>query len=190
MPELLRKPTNYVGKNHETSGRDVLSILKTVNLPEITLGAELAARLKAMTPDGWYPIGDLLEMLERLDQKLGSYHLKQVGWTIIQSVPPGVLEQYKTGKALLNGFNDIYHFNNRGEGIGGWKVTSFSPRSAELDKFTVHHCVMEEGIVEEALRKVGVTAKVTQTACFRKGAPHCHYLIEPRAADERWGAGS
>ena len=183
-----RKPTNYVGKNHETSGRDVLSILKTVNLPEATLGPALAARLKAMTPDGWYPISDLLEMLERMDQKLGSYHLKQVGWTIIQSVPAEFMAQYKDARALLNGFNDIYHFNNRGEGIGGWRVTAFDAHRAELDKYTVHHCVMEEGIIEESLRKVGVSARVTQSACFRRGAPHCHYVIEPRKADERWGA--
>jgi hypothetical protein len=183
-----RKPTNYVGKNHETSGRDVLAILKTVNLPEVTLGKELAGRLKTLKPDGWYPISDLVEMLERMDQKLGSYHLKQVGWTIIQSVPAGMMEQYKNARTLLSKFNEIYHFNNRGEGIGGWKVTEFSARRAELDKYTIHHCVMEEGIIEEALRKVGVTAKVTQSACFRKGAPHCHYVLEPRTVDERWGA--
>lgn len=182
-----RKPQGYVGINHETSGRDILSVLKTIHVPEVTLGPELAGRLKRVSPDGWYPIADMLALLEKLDQKLGSFHLKQVGWTIVQSLPPDMLARFQNARELLEAFDGMYHFNNRGEQIGGWKLTSFMPNRAEFEKNTVHHCVMEEGIVEECLRKIGVTAQVSQTTCFRKGGPLCRYVVTPKTP-HRWGA--
>lgn len=183
-----RKPQGYVGANHETIGTDIISVLKTVNLPEITLGKELADRLRAVKPDQWYPISEMLTLLDRLDERLGSFHLKQVGWTIIQNVPPGGFSRFPTARALLEGMDETYRYNNRGDEIGHWRVVAFTPTHAELEKTTPHHCVMEEGIIEETLRVVGVSAKVQQTACFRKGAPLCHFRVEPRRPDERWGA--
>jgi len=183
-----RRPAGYVGSNHETSGRDVLAVLKTVNAPEATLGKELADKLRGVTADGWYPIALLVDMLERLDQKLGSFHLKSVGWAIIQSLPPEMLARFKTAREVVDAFDGIYHFNNRGQEIGGWTVTLFVPGRAELEKNTPHHCVMEEGILEELLRKVGIPMKVSQSACFRKGAPVCRFVVEARMVDERWGS--
>lgn len=79
---LTRKPRGYVGINHITRGGDILAVLATVHLPETTLGPELAARLRKVNAEEWYPISEMVNLLEALDQKLGSFHLKQVGWTI------------------------------------------------------------------------------------------------------------
>lgn len=86
-------------------------MLQTVHLPEVTLGPELAGRLKAVKPENWYPISDFLEMLERLDEKLGSYHLKQVGWNIVQKfIAPGLRASGRSAYDVLNTFDQMYSF--------------------------------------------------------------------------------
>lgn len=185
--QVKRKPKGYVGLNHTTRGGDILAVLETIHRPEHTLGPDLARRLKLVSEDQWYPIGDFLEMLEVLEQKLGSYHLRQVGWTIFGKFhAPEVRQRFDNARDLLSAFDVMYHQGNKGLQIGGWELRSFTGTNAELEKTTPHHCVMEEGILQEALRTVGVTAKVEQSQCFRKGAESCVYVITPRIADERW----
>ena len=81
----------------------------------------------------------------------------------------------------------MYHHANRGGGIGGWRVISFDESRGVLEKTTPHHCEMEEGILAQALADIGARAVVTQTACFRKGAPACRFLIE--SAGTGWEPG-
>lgn len=182
-----RKPKGYVGINHTTRGGDILAVLQTIHLPEQTLGPELAARLKKVQLALWYPISDFLEMLERLDQKLGSYHLRQVGWNIFNRYhAEAVRNHVKSARQLLDGFNTMYLEGNRGTQIGGWKVLSFETGRAEVEKATPHHCHMEEGIVAEALRAVGVPAQVSQSKCFRRGDDVCVFVIETTCRDARW----
>lgn len=184
---MQRKPKGYVGTNHETKGSDILSILKVLHLPEVTLGKELAAELKAVKPDSWYPIGKLLQALELLEKKLDAYALRSVGWAIIkQSHEANIREHFTSARDLLGAFDAIYKNVNRGTAIGGWRLVSFEPTKAVLEKTTPHQCVMEEGIVEEALRTIGVSPKVRQTKCFRSGAETCVYEIVPSTTDERW----
>lgn len=182
-----RKPKGYVGINHTTRGGDILAVMQTIHLPEQTLGADLAARMRKVKGEEWYPIAELLEVLEKLDEKLGTYHLRQVGWTIFNKFHrPHVEGRFKSAKELLEAFNGMYREGNRGTQIGGWKILSFEPGRAMLEKATPHHCHMEEGIVAEALRTINVPATVTQAECFRKGAPVCIYKIETTVDDERW----
>ena len=182
-----RKPRGYLGLNHTTRGGDILAVLQTVNLPEQTLGKELVARLKNVKPDDWYPINDMLELLERLDGRLGGYHLKQVGWTIVQKYHAAEVKKvFTNARQLLEAFDSLYRQANRGTQIGTWKVLSFDDTSALMEKTTMHHCGMEEGILEELLRSVGVWVKISQPQCLRLGADCCHYLIEPRTSDVRW----
>jgi hypothetical protein len=188
---MQKRPRGYMGINHETIGSDILSVLKAVHLPEVTLGKELAQKLSGVQPDQWYPIGLLLEALETLDRKMDAYALRSVGWNIFKmSHEENVRQVAHSARDILYGFNQIYLNANRGIGIGGWKVLGFEPGRAEMDKTTPHHCVMEEGIIQEALRAMGVRADVTQTQCFRKGAESCHFLITSSTTDERWGGKS
>jgi len=83
----------------------------------------------------------------------------------------------------------MYKHANRGTGIGGWEVLGFEPGKAELEKTTPHHCVMEEGILAEALIAVGVPALVRQSECLLKGAEACRYVITSSITDERWSGG-
>ena len=64
MP-LKYRPKGYVGLRHETIGSDILSVAQILKLPEQTLGAELAGKLSRVKADRWYPIGDLLDHIER-----------------------------------------------------------------------------------------------------------------------------
>lgn len=184
---MTRLPKNYVGKNHETIGSDILAIRKVLHLPERTLGKELADEIAKVKPDGWYPISLLLQALEALDQKLDAYALRSVGWSLFKlSHEADVRANATSAKDICYGIDGMYHRANRGERIGGWQVLSFSPGRAELEKTTPHHCVMEEGILEEALRTMGVPAKIEQKACFRKGADACRFVITSAITDRRW----
>lgn len=185
---MERKPRGYIGINHQTVGSDILSVLKALHAPEQTLGKELAARLAAVKPDGWYPIGLLLEALDKLDQKLGTYSLRNVGWELFKLSHAEALKSVATAaRDVIYGIDGMYHRANRGVSIGGWKVLKFEPGHAELEKTTPHHCVMEEGILQEALRTLGVKAEVTQRECFRQGAGACIYVIRSQVTDQRWG---
>jgi len=184
---MTRRPKGYVGLNHVTRGGDILAVLQCIHLPEQTLGPQLAHRLKGVKLEGWYPIGELLELLDTLEAKLGSFHLRQVGWTICQRFHAAEVKQrFTSAKELLLAFDAMYHQANKGTGIGGWNLLSFEPGRALLEKTTPHHCLMEEGIVEETLRSIGVPVRIQQTQCFRKGAPSCHYLLESSVTDSRW----
>ncbi len=184
---MTRRPKNYLGLNHTTLGSDILAVLRAVHAPELALGAPLAARLREIDPPGWYPIDLQLEIFAALDARLGRPALVSMGWGIVQnSHAENIRKNSKSVRDLLYGFDDLYHRANRGHRIGGWQVVRFEPGLAELEKTTPHHCVVEEGIVEEALRTVGVKCEVTQPECFRQGAELCRYLIRSSIRDSRW----
>jgi len=86
----------------------------------------------------------------------------------------------------VHGIDGMYRAANRGTDIGGWAVLDFSPGKAVLEKTTPHHCVLEEGILEAALRAVNVTATIYQRTCFRKGADSCEIVISSHIVDGRW----
>jgi len=187
---MKRRPQGYVGENHETIGSDVLSVLKVVTFPDSALGPKLAEELSRVKPGAWYPIGPLLDAMERLDQKLGRTGLIQMGRNIFRmSHQERVKQTAKSAADILYGLDGMYHHANRGREIGGWKVTQWRPGYARMEKTTPHHCVMEEGILIEALDCVGVPAIVTQLRCFRTGAPLCEYELSSVITDEKWMGG-
>lgn len=183
-----RKPRGYAGIDHITRGGDIIAVLRTVHLPEQTLGPELARRLKDVRPDAWYPVQNMIEMLESMDRKLGGYHLRQVGWTIFNSFHiDSVKQRFDNARALIHAFDSMYREGNKGTQIGGWRVLSFGTDGrAEVENTTLHHCQMEEGIVSEALRAIGVDTKISQTKCFRKGDDLCVFLIQSSCSAALW----
>lgn len=182
------QPRQYRGVDHQTVGSDILAFLKAVHSPELVLGEELTARLRQVKPEAWYPIGLLLEMLEKLEGRLGAYGLRSMGWSIFKvSHAEAVKQVAKSARDIIYGIDGMYHRANRGTGIGGWKVLSFGAGRAELEKTTPHPCAVEEGILEEALRTVGARATVKQSACVREGAEACTFVIEAKATDASWG---
>lgn len=184
---MKRLPRTYLGIQHETKGSDLLSLLNALQLPERTLGPELTERLKKVRESEWYPIDLLLDGFEKLAARSDAFALRNVGYRIFQmSHAENVKRAVHSARELLHGFDHIYKDVNRGIGIGGWKVVKFEPGYAQLEKTTPHHCVVEEGIVEEALRTVGVPAQVSQSQCFRKGAEACIYEIRSSVTDQRW----
>jgi hypothetical protein len=187
---MTRLPKGYGGKNHETIGSDILSVLKVVSFPERVLGEELTKKANAVTPEGWYPIDDLLQMMDRIDKAIGRAGLVQMGRNIFRlSHEEAAKKVLHTAGDIVYGLDGMYHHANRGEDIGGWKVIEHKPGLARLEKNTPHHCVMEEGILMEAMRMVGVPVMVTQTDCFRQGAPLCIYKLTSVITDEKWMGG-
>src|SRR5213076_670795 len=88
----------YVGRNHETIGSDVLAVLRSLQhlvgendagagqkMAEQVLGSSEVARLQALDPNGWYPIGWLLELMETLDAKVGRFALLKMGRTLFRN---------------------------------------------------------------------------------------------------------
>lgn len=186
-----RKPKGYIGTEHETIGSDILAVFKILKLPEQVLGPEAAKKISEIDPQGWYPISQLLELMDKLDRDLGQYGLMQMGRMIFKmSHEERVLESAKSARDILYGLDAMYHFANRGRNIGGWKVLSFGPGSAEVEKTTPHHCAMEQGLLSAALSAVGCPVTVEQRQCFRQGAESCIYTITTPFTDYRWsGAG-
>jgi hypothetical protein len=108
--------------------------------------------LAAVDPRGWYPIGVLLEAMERIDAKLGNEGLRQMGRLLFKlSHEQRVAPRSAREREVIHGLDSMYHYANRGEGIGGWRVALFEPGLAHVEKTTPHHCAMEEGIGGAAL---------------------------------------
>ena len=185
-----RKPRDYVGAQHETIGSDILAVLKTLKEPEEILGADVAARLAGVDPTGWYPIAQLLELMEVLDRRVGQHGLLSMGRTLFKMSHERRTKQEATSAAdIIFGMDGMYHFANRGIDVGGWKVVGFQPGRAVLVKNTPHHCAMEQGIIDEALRLVGAPSRISQVECFRKGAEVCRFTVHSMITDDRWLGG-
>jgi len=185
-----RTPRGYSSTNHETIGSDILAVVAAIRLPDQVLGAEMVQKLRAVKPDGWYPIATLLDAMDRLYERVGRFGLLQMGRKLFEMSHAKKFKQMaRSAGDLVYGINEMYNFANRGQGIGGWHVAIFQPGHAELVKSTPHHCVMEEGILSEALRTLDIPSTVTQSLCMREGADYCRYVIRSPINDEKWMGG-
>jgi len=183
----VRRPRGYVGSKHETIGSDVQAVLQALNFPRNVLGAEAVTRIESMDPAAWYPIQDLLDLMETLDQRLGNSGLHKLGRALFKnSHEERVKSVIKSARDVVFGIDGMYRHANRGQAIGGWHVHHFAPGHAELDKTTPHHCAMEDGILMQALSMLSVTARIEQPICFRRGDEYCRYVISSDVRDLRW----
>jgi hypothetical protein len=183
-----RRPRGYVGKDHVTIGSDICALLAILKLPEQVLGADETEKLRRVAPDGWYPISWLLELLEKLDERVGYYGLLRMGRTLFKMSHEARVRQFaKSARDILYGLDDMYHHANRGTSIGGWRVVKFEPGYAEIENTTPQHCVMEQGILTEALSLVGCPGMVSQRECFRRRADSCLFTVTSALTDARWG---
>jgi hypothetical protein len=180
-------PKSYTSKNHETLGSDVLSVLHATTAPEKVFPPELLARLRAVKPDGWYPVSLMHEAVDRLEASEKVTGLKLMGMAIFKhSHAEGVKKTVTSAHQLLHGLDGLYRNANRGQGIGGWRVLSFGAGKAELEKTTPHHCSIEEGLLAQAFATVGCPSLVTQRECVRHGADACTFVVESMVTDHRW----
>lgn len=179
-----------MGLDHETIGSDIQAVLQSLTFPLSILGAETTERLAQIQADGWYPIETLLDLMEVLDQRLGDVALRKLGRTLFKvSHAPRLRGVLRSAHDVVYGIDAMYHHANRGKDIGGWRVASFTPGRAELHKTTPHHCVMEEGILLEALALCQAPANIEQLSCFRRGDELCRYVITSAVTDQRWMGG-
>ena len=184
---VRRAPRNYTSTDHETLGSDILAVVAAIRLPEQVLGTDMVQKLRTVKPDGWYPISMLLDAMDRLFDRVGRFGLLQMGRKLFEMSHAKKFKQVaRSAGDLVYGIDGMYHFANRGNGIGGWQVAIFQPGHAELVKTTPHHCVMEEGIVSEALRTLDIPSTVTQSLCMREGADYCRFVIRSPIVDEKW----
>jgi len=187
---LIKKPKNYLGLHHETIGSDILAVVEAVPSADEILGAETAGRIRQLDPNGWYPIDMLLEPMRLISERLGRFALLEMGRKLFKLSHEARLRKTARSAAdVIFGIDGMYHHANRGSEIGGWEVLRFVPGEAVLEKTTPHHCVLEEGILAEALISVGVPAMVRQTGCRLRGADACTYVITSSIADDRWMGG-
>lgn len=184
---MPRRPKGYAGINHETIGSDILSVLRTLSLPEQILGAETAQALSSINPEGWYPIAMMLDLMERLHKAVGPYGMRKMGRTLFRMSHEETARRMCTSaRDIVFAFDRLYNNANRGGSIGGWKVLKFEPGRVELEKTTPHLCLMEEGLLEAALAAMGTPSIVEQTACFRNGAEACVFVATSTITDARW----
>ncbi len=183
----VRLPRGYYGEGHSTLGSDLLAVKGILKLPEQVLGPREWERLKLVKAEAWYPIEQLLALMEILEAHVGSYGLMQLGRKLYESThKQRVLLSARNAKDILYGLDKMYHHSNRGAGIGGFQVLRFEPGLADVEKNTAHHCIVEQGMLTEALLSVGSACNVTQTRCFREGADTCVYRVTCAFADAHW----
>ena len=190
----MRRPKGYYGRGHETIGSDILAVRHALsaltgadNAATRLLGPTASERLALITPDGWYPIEWLLDMMESIDQRVGRFALLKLGRTLFKlSHQDRIAEVATCGRDIVYGIDGMYHHANRGSDIGGWTVLSFDANRAVLEKTTPHHCMMEEGILSQALTAVGSPAVINQSQCFRDGADACRFTIVPAMQSAQW----
>ena len=194
-----RWPRGYAGIEHETIGSDIVSVLKALEcvfpgeplagLPERILGPKTVRELATISPNGWYPIAQLLDVLELAHRKVGDAGLRRIGRKLFQlSHKERARPAIKSARDVCNAIDKMYRHANRGSQIGGWRVLRFESGFAELEKTTPHLCFLEEGILTEALTTVmgGPHVLVSQTACFRSGAETCTFVVHSPVTDSRW----
>jgi hypothetical protein len=182
-----RKPKGYGGEGHETIGTDVVALLEAVLMPELVLGKDLVTSLRSLDRAGWYPIELLLGPLERLDAVLGPASLRKIGAELFRLSHEGAFRtEVKSARDAVYGIDTLYRRANRGRDIGGWRVLSFEPGVAKLEKTTPHHCVMEEGILEACFAALGIPIVLYQTRCLRKGDDLCEFHVRSHVSDWRW----
>ncbi|MGD0680162.1 MAG: hypothetical protein ABSC94_32670 [Polyangiaceae bacterium] len=192
-----RVPKGYVGRNHETIGSDVLSVLDALQalatndkgrrsgLLEKVLKPGQWEQLQSVHPERWYPIATLLDLMDAVEQRTGRYALVRMGRLLFRrSHEQRVLRTATCGHDIVHAIDQMYHYANRGEQIGGWRVVAFDEWIANLEKTTPHHCAMEEGILAQGLAAVGARAVVSQEVCVCEGADSCLFVI--RSAGGRW----
>jgi hypothetical protein len=168
-------------------GSDILAISDVLASPKHILGEAWVDKLQRIEPDGWYPIGWLLEMTEIIAVKVGSSGLRQLGRKLfLQTHAERLKTSAKSARDVVYGIDAMYHHANRGDGIGGWTVLKFTPGVAELEKTTPHHCGMEEGILLEAFKLVDAPALVTQRQCCREGADSCIFVFSSAVNHLQW----
>src|SRR5262245_32470660 len=108
-----RRPRAYLGTNHETLGSDLLSVLAVVSDPGVVLGRALAGRLARVTPEGWYPIGWMLDLLDLLDQRVGQMGLRQMGRKVFRTTHADFVRQTcYSARDILYGLDDLYRRAN------------------------------------------------------------------------------
>jgi hypothetical protein len=184
---VKRWPKGYASKNHETIGSDIISILKVCATPKLILGAALTEKLEKVKPDQWYPVELILEPMELLAERIGYAGLLQMGRALFNlSHAEQAKKVLHSAGDLMFGMDHLYRNANRGDKIGGWRVVKFEPGHCELEKTTPHHCWMEEGILGEALRLVGVAGFVSQSKCFRQNADACTFVVTSVVKDKAW----
>jgi hypothetical protein len=176
-----------LGEDHTTLGSHILTVSKILKMPEQVLGPIEFERLKRVEPNGWYPVEWLLGLTEILEAHVGRYGLMQLGRKLFESVhKERVLQVAKSAKDILYGLDAIYRHGNRGRGIGGWQVSKFGAGFAELEKNTPLHCLMDQGLLTEALLSVGSACNVSQKRCFLDGADVCVFEVTTAFVDQRW----
>lgn len=185
---LKYRPKGYVGHRHETIGSDILSIAQILKLPEQTLGAVHAAKLTQVKAERWYPISDLLDLMDTLEASVGEVGLIRMGRALFDlSHKENLQKVASSARQVVYMFDQLYHYANRGERIGGWHVLKFEPGYAELENTTPHHCMMEQGIMTAALAAVGCPSTVSQSECIRKtGHDCCIFTVTSMFTDARW----
>src|SRR6188768_2072164 len=116
----VRRPRGYYGEDHTTLGADILAAMKILKLPEHVLGDREWRRLQQVKPEQWYPVEQLLGLMEILEAHVGRYGLMQMGRKLFEgSHKQRVMLTARTAKDILYGMDTLYHQTNRGSGIGG-----------------------------------------------------------------------
>lgn len=176
-----------MGSGHETIGSDILAVLRALHLPEDILGQEMVEKLRQIKPGGWYPASWLIDLGEVLDSRVGRFSLLRVGRQVYKASHQARMQKdARSPRDIIYGIDAMYRRVNRGKDIGSWRVVSFSPGRAELEKTTPHHCYIAQGILLEALADTGVPVVIEQPMCIREGADACTYVVTSAMTDERW----
>ena len=184
---MNRKPKGYFGLGHQVVGAQIQSVLESIPQSEQVFDAELTAGLRGVISDGWYPVHWFLLLLEVIEHRLGPLGLMEAGRHLYRSGQRGQAVAPSSAADVLYAYDGGYLKTNRGQLIGGFRVTHFGPGLACLEMTAPLPCKLAEGALLEGLSTIGIRALIGQQRCFRRSDDSCSFSISSSIDDHRWG---
>src|SRR5215831_6946133 len=94
---------------HQIKGAQILSAVRSLNLPHLVLGADLVENLEKVDEDSWYPFSWFSEIVGRLERKMGPGGMRKLGRTFFAvAFEPELRGRAQSARDVLYGFDAMY----------------------------------------------------------------------------------
>lgn len=139
----------------------------------------------------WYPVHQVLAVIERIGEQLGDEALARAGESVLASSPlPRGLDGIRVA---LRSLDIAYHMSHRKNGAAmfdektgriengiGHYVCADAVRHSTLTSSSLYPCAFDRGVVSAVARKFEPSAEVNHLGgarCRRRGSPTCTYVV-------------
>jgi hypothetical protein len=157
--------------------------------PEADLATRLLAEHGLTLGWDWYPLHQVLAILNRVGRELGEEALFRIGASLTAAVPPSIDDISKA----LQTIDISYHMSHRkngalmfengafiSDGIGCYVCTDETAGNYIVDSASLYPCAFDRGLVTAIAQRFEPTAVIEHldgARCRRLGSLTCAYVI-------------